>query len=70
MWSVLCILRFPDADAYYNQGVLLNKMCDKAKFGGAKAVRLPALNAPAKCLGDVKMRWTCFMLVLSTCRLS
>ena len=26
MWSILCILRFPDADAFYNQGVLLNKM--------------------------------------------
>ena len=27
MWSILAILRFPDADAFYNQGVLLNKMC-------------------------------------------
>eukprot|EP00439_Symbiodinium_sp_Y106_P058168 s635_g8.t1 len=45
MWSVICILRFPDADAYYNQGVLLNKLCDKVKFGGASQVKLPALDA-------------------------
>ncbi|CAJ1396847.1 unnamed protein product [Effrenium voratum] len=44
MWSIICILRFPDADAFYNQGVLLNKMCDKAKFGGATVVKLPALE--------------------------
>ncbi|CAK9051812.1 Aspartyl/asparaginyl beta-hydroxylase (Aspartate beta-hydroxylase) (ASP beta-hydroxylase) (Peptide-aspartate beta-dioxygenase) [Durusdinium trenchii] len=44
MWSILCILRFPDADAYYNQGVLLNKMCDKVKFGGASTAKLPALE--------------------------
>lgn len=45
MWSIICILRFPDADAYYNQGVLLNKLCDKVKFGGALQVKLPALDA-------------------------
>lgn len=44
MWSILAILRFPDADAFYNQGVLLNKMCDKVKFGGASTVKLPALE--------------------------
>lgn len=44
MWSIICICRFPsDPDNYYNQGVLLNKMCDNAKFGGAPTMRLPSL---------------------------
>jgi len=49
MWSVICMLRFPkDPDAYYNQGVLLNKMCDAAKFGGAPTMRLPSLDGSGK----------------------
>jgi len=49
MWSVICILRFPkDSDAYYNQGVLLSKMSDAAKFGGAPMSRLPSLEGKAK----------------------
>lgn len=45
MWSIICICRFPkDPDAYYNQGVILNKMCDKAKFSGAPTMRLPSLD--------------------------
>jgi aspartate beta-hydroxylase len=50
MWSIICISRFPkDPDAYYNQGVLLNKMCDNAKFGGSPSSRLFSLDgAPAK----------------------
>jgi len=50
MWSAIYVCRFPkDPDGYYNQGVLLNKMCDRAKFGGAPATRLPALDGgPAR----------------------
>lgn len=50
MWSIIYICRFPaDPDGYYNQGVLLNKMCDKAKFGGASTTPLPSLDgAPVK----------------------
>lgn len=45
MWVVLHMCRFPDdGDAYYNQGVLLVKMADRAKFGGAQSVRLPSLR--------------------------
>lgn len=45
MWSIIGICRMPkDADPFYNQGVLLNKMCDKAKFSGAPKVRLPSLD--------------------------
>lgn len=45
MWSIIGVLRLPkDADPLYNHGVLLNKMCDKAKFSGAPQVRLPSLD--------------------------
>lgn len=49
MWCVIHMVRFPqDGDAYYNAGVLLNKMSDNAKFGGARTIRLPALSGEAK----------------------
>lgn len=49
MWSVICICRFPkDQDAYYNQGVLLNKMCDKVKFSGSSNARLHSLDGTSK----------------------
>lgn len=45
MWSVIHMCRFPDdGDAYYNQGVLLSKMADRARFSGAKDVQLPSLG--------------------------
>mmetsp|Transcript_67011 Transcript_67011/g.125200 ORF Transcript_67011/g.125200 Transcript_67011/m.125200 type:complete len:644 (-) Transcript_67011:31-1962(-) len=45
MWSIITILRLPhDPDGYYNQGVLLVKQSDKAKFGGAPKTLLPSLE--------------------------
>lgn len=49
MWCVIHMLRFPqDGDAYYNNGVLMAKILDKAKFGGAPTTRLPALSGPSQ----------------------
>lgn len=49
MWSVITICRFPEeADAYYNQGVLLTKQCDKVKFSGAPMARIPSLDGSSK----------------------
>lgn len=46
MWSVICICRFPrDPDSFYNQGVLLSKQVDKAKFGGSPTTYLPSVIA-------------------------
>lgn len=47
MWCIIRMVRFPkDGDTYYNNGVLLNKQCDKAKFGGAPKTRLCSLTGP------------------------
>jgi len=49
MWSVIHMTRFPkDQEAYYNQGVLLNKQCDKAKFGGAPSTQMPGWNGSSQ----------------------
>lgn len=49
MWCVIHMVRFPeDADAFYNNGVLLNKQVDKAKFSGAPNMRLPSLTGPSQ----------------------
>lgn len=49
MWSIIFVCRFPgDPDGYYNHGVLLNKMADKARFGGAPRTRLPSIDGVSK----------------------
>eukprot|EP00811_Abedinium_folium_P017054 NODE_2597_length_2184_cov_6.882839.p1 GENE.NODE_2597_length_2184_cov_6.882839~~NODE_2597_length_2184_cov_6.882839.p1 ORF type:complete len:632 (+),score=181.46 NODE_2597_length_2184_cov_6.882839:139-1896(+) len=50
MFSVIYMCRFPqDSDPFYNHGVLLMKMSDRAKFGGAPKTALPTLDdAPRK----------------------
>lgn len=48
LWSMIHMGRFPtDGDAFYNQGVLLGKMCDMLKFSGAPTARLFSVDGSA-----------------------
>jgi hypothetical protein len=65
MWSILAILRFPDADAFYNQGVLLNKMCCACiQIHWASLIMAPHVHV-LKGSDDVRMIPSKFLKVLN-----
>ena len=49
MWLVIHSRRFPkEGDPFYNHGVLISQMCDRAKFGGAPKSHLIEPNGTKK----------------------